>query len=59
MSQTQVKPIEIKPTEALIEALYRGESLTRQEAKVLFSQIIQGKMDPVSMGGMLVAMKMR
>ncbi|MGS0682805.1 anthranilate phosphoribosyltransferase [Shewanella sp. 125m-7] len=59
MSQTQVKPIEIKPTEALIESLYRGESLSRQEAKALFSQIIQGEMNEVTMAGMLVAMKMR
>ncbi|WP_299807667.1 anthranilate phosphoribosyltransferase [uncultured Shewanella sp.] len=50
---------EIKPTAALIETLYQGESLTRAEAKSLFSQIIQGEMNEVTMAGMLVAMKMR
>ncbi|WP_028767313.1 anthranilate phosphoribosyltransferase [Shewanella fidelis] len=51
--------IEIKPTAALIESLYQGNSLTRAEAKALFSQIIQGEMNEVTMAGMLVAMKMR
>ena len=51
--------IEIKPTAALIETLYQGDNLTRVEAKALFSQIIQGEMNEVTMAGMLVAMKMR
>ncbi|GIU49655.1 anthranilate phosphoribosyltransferase [Shewanella sairae] len=50
---------EIKPTAALIETLYQGDSLTRAQAKALFSQIIQGEMNEVTMAGMLVAMKMR
>ncbi|GIU05280.1 anthranilate phosphoribosyltransferase [Shewanella sp. c952] len=43
----------------LLESLYRGESLSRQDAKTLFSTIIQGEMNEVTMAGMLVAMKMR
>ena len=43
----------------LLESLYRGESLNRQDAKKLFSSIIQGEMNEVTMAGMLVAMKMR
>lgn len=43
----------------LLESLYRGESLSRQNAKTLFSAIIQGEMNEVTMAGMLVAMKMR
>jgi len=43
----------------LLESLYRGESLSRQDAKTLFSTIIQGEMNQITMAGMLVAMKMR
>lgn len=59
MSQTEITHTKVKSAEALIESLYRGESLTRQEAKTLFSLIIQGEMNEVTMAGMLVAMKMR
>ena len=50
-----------QPTEnaLLLESLYRGESLSRQDAKTLVSAIIQGEMDQITMAGMLVAMKMR
>ncbi|WOT03952.1 anthranilate phosphoribosyltransferase [Shewanella youngdeokensis] len=43
----------------LLECLYRGESLGRLDAKMLFSSIIEGEMNEVTMAGMLVAMKMR
>ncbi|WP_394147794.1 anthranilate phosphoribosyltransferase [Shewanella atlantica] len=43
----------------LIDKLYRGSSVSRSEAKQLFSAIINGEMSEVAMAGMLVAMKMR
>lgn len=43
----------------LLDALYLGESLSRSQAKMLFSRIIEGEMNQVTMAGMLVAMKMR
>ena len=43
----------------LIDKLYRGENVSRSEAKQLVSCIINGEMSEVAMAGMLVAMKMR
>nr|WP_281213757.1 anthranilate phosphoribosyltransferase [Shewanella insulae] len=43
----------------IFDKLYQGQTISREETKALFSEIVEGKMDPVAMAGMLVAMKMR
>ena len=45
--------------QAIIDKLYSGQSVSRDEAEQLFSTIIQGEMNEATMAGMLVAMKMR
>jgi anthranilate phosphoribosyltransferase len=50
------------PTESmqtLFDSLYQGNALTRQQSASLFASIVAGEMDPVTMAGMLVALKMR
>lgn len=46
-------------SQTLLDKLYSGDSLQREEAKQLFSQIIQGEMSETVMAAMLIAMKMR
>ncbi|WP_119969715.1 anthranilate phosphoribosyltransferase [Shewanella japonica] len=43
----------------LLDSLYQGNALTREQSAQLFSAIVEGEMDPVAMAGMLVALKMR
>ena len=43
----------------LLDSLYLGNALTREQSAQLFSAIVAGEMDPVAMAGMLVALKMR
>ncbi|MDO6617764.1 MULTISPECIES: anthranilate phosphoribosyltransferase [unclassified Shewanella] len=43
----------------LLDSLYQGNALTRDQSAQLFSAIVAGEMDPVAMAGMLVALKMR
>lgn len=45
--------------QALFDRLYQGKSLTREQMAQVFSAIIQGKMQPETMAGMLIALKMR
>lgn len=45
--------------QAIIDKLYLGQSVSRDQANLLFSAIIQGEMSEATMAGMLVAMKMR
>ncbi|MCL1041412.1 MULTISPECIES: anthranilate phosphoribosyltransferase [Shewanella] len=43
----------------ILDRLYQGHAISREDTKILFGDIVQGEMDPVTMAGMLVAMKMR
>ncbi|MCG9696889.1 anthranilate phosphoribosyltransferase [Shewanella sp. Isolate11] len=43
----------------ILDKLYSGQSVSREQAKHLFSAIVQGEMSEAAMAGMLVAMKMR
>lgn len=45
--------------QALFDRLYQGTALTREQMTQVFSAIIQGDMQPATMAGMLVALKMR
>jgi len=46
-------------TQALLDSLYQGNALTRAQSASLFANIVAGEMDPITMAGMLVALKMR
>ncbi|GAA0781164.1 MULTISPECIES: anthranilate phosphoribosyltransferase [Pseudomonadati] len=46
-------------TQALLDTLYQGNALTREQSARLFANIVAGEMDPIAMAGMLVALKMR
>lgn len=43
----------------ILEQLYQGKVITQTESEQLFSAIVNGEMDPVSLGAALVAMKVR
>ena len=43
----------------LFDILYQGQPLNREQTAQLFSHIITGEMEPATMAGMLVALKMR
>ncbi len=43
----------------ILDQLYAGQSASREQAKQLFSAIVNGEMSEAAMAGMLVAMKMR
>ncbi len=43
----------------ILDQLYTGKSASREQAKQLFSAIVNGEMNQAAMAGMLVAMKMR
>ena len=43
----------------ILEQLYQGKNIDRQQSERLFSAIITGEMDPVSPGAALIAMKVR
>lgn len=43
----------------ILEQLYQGKVITQTESEKLFSAIVNGEMDPVSLGAALVAMKVR
>ncbi|RPA62601.1 anthranilate phosphoribosyltransferase [Shewanella frigidimarina] len=45
--------------QTLFDHLYQGKPLTREQMAQVFSTIIQGDMQPATMAGMLVALKMR
>ncbi|WP_028773026.1 anthranilate phosphoribosyltransferase [Shewanella waksmanii] len=45
--------------QAILEQLFAGNSVSREQAKQLFTTIVQGEMSEVTMAGMLIAMKMR
>ena len=51
----------IMPTDiqSLLDTIYQGEPLTRSEMKTVFSEIISGKIDDISLAGMLTALKVR
>jgi anthranilate phosphoribosyltransferase len=49
----------VQSTQALLDTLYQGNALTRKQSYTLFSSIVAGDMEPVTMAGMLVALKMR
>ncbi|MDP5148260.1 anthranilate phosphoribosyltransferase [Shewanella sp. ULN5] len=46
-------------TQTLLDTLYQGNALTREQSASLFANIVAGEMDPIAMAGMLVALKMR
>ncbi|QIR14205.1 anthranilate phosphoribosyltransferase [Shewanella aestuarii] len=48
-----------EPTQVLLDTLYQGNPLTRQQSASLFADIVGGNMDPIAMAGMLIALKMR
>ncbi len=43
----------------LLDILFQGKALTREQTANLFSALIQGEMNDASMAGMLMALKMR
>lgn len=43
----------------IINTLYAGHNISTQESKSLFSKIIQGEMDPILMGSVLTALKIK
>lgn len=43
----------------LLDVLYQGQSLSREQAFEIFSALIRGEMSEATMAGMLVALKMR
>ncbi|MBT0726346.1 anthranilate phosphoribosyltransferase [Rosenbergiella australiborealis] len=43
----------------LLERLYQGKPLNQQESEQLFSAVVKGEIDPVSLAGLLIAMKVR
>lgn len=43
----------------LLDLLYQGKSLSREQAFEIFSALIRGEMSEATMAGMLVALKMR
>lgn len=42
-----------------LEQLYQGRDLTLEQSQQIFSQIINGAMDPIIMGSLLTALKMK
>ncbi|GAB3033298.1 anthranilate phosphoribosyltransferase [Bowmanella dokdonensis] len=45
--------------QATLEKLYTNQPLSQEEARELFSRVIQGQMDPVVLSAVLTAMKVR
>ena len=43
----------------ILEQLYQGKVISQTESEQLFSAIVTGEMDPVSLGAALIAMKVR
>ncbi len=43
----------------LLERLYQGQQISQQESEQLFSAVVKGEIDPVSLAGLLIAMKVR
>ena len=52
----QAQPADIQP---LLERLYQGQSLTREDTALVFGALIQGEMSEAAMAGMLIALKIR
>lgn len=48
-----------KNIQPLLDLLYQGKSLSREQAFEIFSALIRGEMSEATMAGMLVALKMR
>lgn len=44
---------------AILEQLYRGESLTLEQSKQVFSQIISGDVEPILLSSLLTALKIK
>jgi len=49
----------MKKMQQILEQLYQGKVITQTESEQLFSAIVNGEMDPVSLGAALIAMKVR
>lgn len=47
------------PIQPLLDVLYQGKSLSREQTAELFGALIRGEMSEAAMAGMLVALKMR
>lgn len=47
------------PIQPLLDLLYQGQSLSREQTFEIFSALIRGEMSEATMAGMLVALKMR
>lgn len=47
------------PIQPLLDILYQGKSLSREQTFEIFSALIRGEMSEAAMAGMLVALKMR
>lgn len=43
----------------LLERLYQGQQISQQESEQLFSAVVKGEIDSVSLAGLLIAMKVR
>lgn len=43
----------------LLERVYQGQQISQAESEELFSAVVEGKVDPVSLAGLLIAMKVR
>lgn len=47
------------PIQPLLDLLYQGKSLSREQTFEIFSALIRGEMSEATMAGMLIALKMR
>lgn len=46
-------------THALLDTLYRGQDVSRDESRFLFEQLLTGHMDPLVLASLLTALKMK
>jgi len=44
---------------ALLEQLYQGQSLTMQQSRAIFSDIVQGNLEPIALSSLLTALKIK
>ncbi|MCL1143305.1 anthranilate phosphoribosyltransferase [Shewanella gaetbuli] len=49
----------VNQSQQLLDSLYQGNALTREQSAQLFAQVVAGEMDPIALAGMLVALKVR
>lgn len=48
-----------KIIQPILDKLYQGQALTQEQSEILFSQIIQGKLQPTTLATAIISMKVR